>query len=229
MKKLSQKDKMMLLIMAAVLVLGGLFWFYVKPARTELAAQTARAAEASDNVTKLEQQLASLVKAAKPDPAKKTNIADQLRLAKAYPGEPDVPATILELDRLARVTKVSLLEGKADDGTDFAGTTGTAFSIKVEGTYFELQQFIAQLHDQVRLGLDGRLEINGRLFAITKAEIAPKDTATVTASSPLVGTISAVAFSKTPAAAAGAGATTPTSTTTGGATTTTTSTGGATQ
>ncbi len=231
MKKLSAKDKMMLLMMAAVVVLGGVYMFYVKPAKANLVKETDRVSAAQTNVDQLNTQLQALITAAKP--ATKTtreNIADTLRLAKAYPSSQDLPETILQLERIAKEAGVKFTDGTPDAGTDVAGTTGTSFSISVSGSYFKVQDFIWRLHNQVNVDSSGRLEINGRLFAITSAEIAPVgDAVSVTKASPVQATITAIAFSRTPAAAA-APATTPTAntTTTPAANTTTTPTTGGT-
>lgn len=223
MKKLSDKDKKMLLVMAAVLVLGGLFWFYVKPARSDLSAATDRVTAAQENVDTLNAELQKLV--AMSSPKAKQNVADTLRLAKAYPSDRDVPETILQLERLSRQAGVSFTDGTPDAGTDIAGTTGTTFTISVGGSYFRVLDFVSRLHNQVRADADGRLEINGRLFAVTSAELklAGEADGKVTSSSPVEASITAIAFSRTPAAAGGGAGTTPTSNTT------TPSTGGATQ
>lgn len=223
MKTLSQKDKMMLLLMAAVVLLGGGFWFYVKPAKKELAAQTTRAQDADANVQKLQAELNQLVAKTKPGAVAKTNIADALRLDKAYPAKPDLPATILQIEAIAKKAGVSFDDGTPDKGTDVAGTTGVAFSIKVTGRYYNVQDFIYRMHNQVRVDAQGRLEVNGRLFAVTKADLSPAGgdagSATVTRSTPVQATITAVAFSRTPGAAAATAAP--------AATTQPTSTGGA--
>ncbi len=225
MKTLSQKDKMMLLLLAAVVLIGGGFWFYVKPAKKELASQTTRAQDADANVQKLQAELTQLVAKAKPGAVATTNIADTLRLEKAYPTKPDLPATILQIESIAKKAGVSFDEGTPDKGTDFAGTTGTAFAIKVTGRYYNVQDFIYRMHNQVRVDPQGRLEINGRLFAVTKADLSLAGGSTgatsVTRSTPVEATITAVAFSRTPGAAGATGTT--------GAATQPTSTGGTAQ
>ena len=241
MKKLSPKDKMMMMVMGAMLMIGGLYMFYVKPAKAELTKQTDRVASAQANVDQLKTQLQQLITASKPaNKAVQTNIADSLRLAKAYPTDQDVPEAILQLERIADEAGVDFTDGTPDDGTDVAGTTGTSFTIAVSGSYFNVQDFIWRLHNQVNVDANGRLQIAGRLFAITSAELSPDGTTeVVTNRTPVKATITAIAFSRTAAAAAAAGTaptTTPTSTTTPAAgttptatPTTTPSTGGATQ
>ena len=236
MKKLSAKDKMMLMVMGAVLMIGGLYMFYVKPAKAELTKQTDRVASAQSNVDTLRTQLAQLVATNKPkNKVTQTNIADSLRLAKAYPADQDVPEAILQLERLSKEAGVSFTDGTPDDGTDVAGTTGTSFTITVSGSYFRVQDFIWRLHNQVNVDANGRLEIGGRLFAITSADLSPDGTSeVVTSRTSVKATITAIAFSRSSAAAAATttptAATTPAAGTTPAANTTTTpTTGGATQ
>ena len=219
MKKLSEKDKMLLLIMAAVVILGGLFMFYVKPARSDLSAAKDRVESAQSNVDTLTVQLQQLQAASSPKAGNKT-VADSLRLAKAYPGSQDVPETILQLERLARQSGVTFDDGTPDAGTDIAGTTGTSFDIAITGTYFEVQDFISRLHSQVDVDPAGRLTINGRLFAITSADLqleGGEEGDRITPSSTVNATITAIAFSRSETAPAPA--TTPTAnTSTGGST-----------
>lgn len=238
MKNLSQKDKTMLLVMAAVVILGGMFWFYVKPAKKNLADQQTKVTDAQGQIDTLTAQVNALQAKSNPKAkgSEKTNVADELRLAKAYPPKNDLPATILQIEAIANASGVAFVEGTPDKGTNYAGTTGTAFAIKVTGRYFQVQNFIARMHSQVDVDGSGRLEINGRLFAVTKADVeldssaagsSTSSTGLVTSATPVSATITAIAFSHSPVAATPAAATTPGTGTTP-ASTTPTSTGGAT-
>lgn len=213
MSKLSKKDSTLLIVIGLVAVLGGLFWFYVKPARADLAATKTKVADAQTQVDQLNAQLASL---AKPKKAIRTGppLVDELRLAKAYPYHQDQAAAILQFEDIAKKAKVSLTEAKPDNGTDFAGVMGTTYTIKATGRYFAVQDFIQRLHDRVVVTPSGKLKVRGRLVAVTKADLKPaaEDSDTTTSSTPIEAAITVVAFSHGAGSGTGAAATTPTAT-----------------
>jgi hypothetical protein len=213
MSKLSKRDTILLALIGAAVVLGGLFWFYVKPARADLAATKVQTADAQGRVDQLTTELQKL-QAAASRPAK-TSIADELRLAKAYPYSEEIPVTILQVEELAKQTHVELGPMTPSDGTDYAGVTGTPFSIAVTGKFFDVQDFMYRLHNRVHLDGAGNLKISGRLFAITKASLSPggdaaaTDVATAnTKDAPITATITVVAFSRSAAGGAGTAAAT---------------------
>ncbi len=210
MSKLSKKDSTLLLAIGLVAVLGGLFWFYVKPARADLATTKTQVSDAQGRVDQLTAELATLKQPAKKK-AGGPALVDELRLAKAYPYSQDQAAAILQFEDVAKQTKVTLSEAKPDAGADFAGVTGTTFTIKVTGRYFSVQDFVQRLHDRVIVTPNGQLKVRGRLVAVTKADLKPAgDTsgasgATTTSKTPIEAAITVVAFSHG-AASTGAGA-----------------------
>jgi Pilus assembly protein, PilO len=223
MSKMNKRDSLLLMIIGFVVVVGGIFWFYVKPAKADLTAKQTASAEAQDNVTRLQAELTKLTKEVKKPTL--VPIADELRLAKAYPYSEDVPVLILQLEDLAKQTKVDLDSAAPAAGTDYAGVTGTPFTIAVTGKYWNVQDFLYRVHNRVSVDGKGRLAVKGRLLAVTKADLAPaggdtgaSGTAT-TASTQVTANITIVAFSRTAAGTGAAAApAAQTSTNTGGTT-----------
>ena len=210
MSKLSKRDSLVLIVFGLVAVLGGLYWFYVKPAKAELSTKTGQVTEAQDNVDQLQSQLNTLTAAAKKPVTR--FVGDELRLAKAYPYSTDIPIAILQLEAVAKAAHVKLGDATPDAGTDYAGVTGTAFNIAVSGKFFEVQDFIYRLHNQVHLeSPGGPLVINGRLLAVTKADLSPESEATdvtgATSVQKVKATITVVAFSRAASGAPAAGGT----------------------
>lgn len=209
MSKLSKRDSTLLIVIGLVAVLGGIFWFYVKPAKADLQAKQQTALEAQDRVTQLQGELSKItVKATKPSTVP---IADELRLAKAYPYSEDIPALILQIEEIAKNTKVTLGEATPAAGTDYAGVTGTPFTLAVTGKFFNVQDFLYRMHNRVIVDGNGKLKIKGRMLAVTQADLSPEggDAAAGGASSAateVTANITVVAFSRTAGAAAGAGA-----------------------
>lgn len=219
MSKLNKRDSLLLIVIGMVAVIGGIFWFYVKPARADLGTATTQAQEAQDRVTGLQAELAKVTAAAK-KPLPYT-VADELRLAKAYPYSDDVPVTYLQLEDVAKHSHVTLGTVTPGANTDYAGVTGTPFSVAVTGKFFDVQDFLYQLHSRVSVSRAGKLTIKGRLFAITQASLSPgadgADVATAQqADQTVTATITAVAFSRTPGGGAAAAQATPQDSTTGG-------------
>jgi hypothetical protein len=209
MSKLSKRDTILLAVIGLVAVLGGMYWFYVKPAKADLTAKTQAAQESADRVTQLNAELAKLTSATKKPKGQEVPIADELRLAKAYPYSEDIPVLTLQLEELAKQTHVELGEATPTDGTDYAGVTGTPFTINVAGKFFDVQDFLYRLHNRVQVDGNGKLRVKGRLVAVTKADLQPgggdsTDAASgTTADSKVTASITVVAFSRT-ASAAGA-------------------------
>ena len=118
MSKLSKRDSLFLIVMGLIAVLGGTYWFYVKPARADLTAKTAAVEEAQGNVDTLSGQLQQLQAAAKKP--KKENPFDALILAKAYPYSPDTSVAAIQLETVAKKAHVTLGQVVPGTGTDYA-------------------------------------------------------------------------------------------------------------
>lgn len=226
MSKLSKRDSILLLMIGAIALVGGIFWFYVKPARADLSAKQTASQEAQDRLDQLQTELKKLTaKAAKPRTA---SIAEEFRLAKAYPYSEDIPVLILQIEDLAKQTNVELGEATPAASTDYAGVTGTPFTIAVTGKFFDVQDFLYRMHNRVRVDGNGKLRVRGRMLAVTKADLSPGAGATssttggapsTSANQTVSASITIVAFSRTAGLASATDqATSQTSSNTGGAT-----------
>ena len=208
MSKLSKRDSALLIIFGVIAVVGGMFWFYVKPAKADLKVKQQASVDAQDQVNQLQSELTRLTAMAKRPTT--IAIADELRLAKAYPYSEDIPELILQVEDIAKQTKVTLGEATPATGTDYAGVTGTPFTIAVKGKYFNVQDFLYRMHSRVIVDGKGRLRIKGRLLAVTKADLTPGDgspagsTGGTSTTTDVSASITVVAFSRT-AGGAGAG------------------------
>ena len=209
MSKLSKRDSALLIIFGVIAVVGGMFWFYVKPAKADLKVKQQASADAQDRVDQLQSELTRLTAQAKRP--RTVAIVDELRLAKAYPYSEDVPELILQIEDIAKQTKVTLGQATPAAGIDYAGVTGTPFTIAVTGKYFNVQDFLYRMHNRVIVDGKGRLRIKGRMLAVTKADLTPGDgaaagsTGGTSTTTDVSASITVVAFSRT-IGAAGAGA-----------------------
>lgn len=206
MSKLSKRDSTILILIGVIALIGGIFWFYVKPARADLTAKKQAAQESQAQVDDLQSQLQRLTaQASKP---RKVALADELLLAKAYPYSEDIPVLILQIEALAKQSGVDLGEVTSAASTDYAGVTGTPFTVSVTGKYLDVQDFLYRMHTRVSVD-GGKLRVKGRMLAVTKADLTPEGDASTTGStSASNGTVSAsitiVAFSRTAGLAGGA-------------------------
>lgn len=208
MSKLSKRDSTLLILIGVIALIGGIFWFYVKPARADLTAKKTASMEAQTQVEDLQSQLTRLTaQAAKP---RRVALADELLLAKAYPYSEDIPVLILQIEQLAKQAGVELGEVTPAASTDYAGVTGTPFDVAVTGKFFDVQDFLYRLHNRVNVNGAGKLSIKGRMLAVTKADLTPDDAAGSTGSASPSGnavvsaTVTIVAFSRTAGLAGGA-------------------------
>ena len=220
--KLSARDTVLIIAAGLVALVGGLYWFYVKPARKDLSTEKTAASDAQSRVDGLQAQIDALIGKSR-DPGH--TLADELRLAKALPSTPAIPETIMQLQRLAQGSHVELGSIKPGDSTDYAGITGTPLQVSVTGRFLDVQDFMYTLHRKVAVDpVKGKVRVGGRLMTITQASLTTNGstgTSATTATSKTISdkdlvtaNINLVAFSRT---AAGAGSTSQTAaTTTGG-------------
>ncbi|HJZ61617.1 MAG TPA: type 4a pilus biogenesis protein PilO [Miltoncostaeaceae bacterium] len=218
--KLSARDTVLIIAAGLVALVGGLYWFYVKPARKDLSTAQNEARDNQSRVDALQTQIDALMGKSK-EPGH--TLADELRLSKALPSRPEIPETILQLQRLAQGSHVELGSIKPGDSTDYAGVTGTPLQVSVTGRFLDVQDFMYTLHRKVAVDpVKGKVRVGGRLMTITQASLTSNGTSSTAAATTktisdkdlVTANINLVAFSRT---AAGAGSTTQTAgTTTGG-------------
>lgn len=224
MSKMTQRDKIMLLVVAGLVALGGIYQFYLSPAKTEREEAIQKVTDLETQVQTARTQLTQLQTASKGGGAatgkQEVRLVDKLRLAKAYPYDRDIPAAILQIEQIAKEANVSLGPATPDAGTDYAGVTGTAFTVKVSGRFFEVQDFMYRMHNRVTITPFGKLKVKGRLFAITAAELGPEEGeqegSTTSPSTVVDANLTVVVFSKGSAAPAAADADVANTTPTGG-------------
>ena len=206
MSKLSKRDSTLLILIGVIALIGGIFWFYVKPARADLTAKKQAVQDVQTTVNDLESQLQRLTaQATRP---RKVALAEELLLAKAYPYSEDVPVLILQIEALAKQAGVELGDVTSSASTDYAGVTGTPFTVSVTGKYLDVQDFLYRMHNRVNVDGSGKLRVKGRMLAVTKADLTPETDSTSGGSGPstsgkVSASITIVAFSRTAGVAGG--------------------------
>ena len=82
-------------------------------------------------------------------------VTDVLRLAKAMPSSADQPGLVLELDRLARASGVTLGSITPSDAVVGAGGSPTMIPVVVtaDGSYRQITRFLNRTRGLVRFGM----------------------------------------------------------------------------
>jgi Tfp pilus assembly protein PilO len=158
------------LAIGGVLLYGLVVWFLVvAPKRSEAATLRADIATAE---LKLAQAQAT---AHRPQSAG-TSIADVFRLAKAMPSSTDQPGLLLELDRLAHASGITL--GSVTPQDPVLGASGAMLvpvEVIVGGSYRQITRFLASARQLVTVRR-GRLSATGRLFTVQGVELSESST-----------------------------------------------------
>ena len=169
---MSKRDRILLAAIAIVGIVGGLFWFVIKPARAEAGELRGQVEQITTQTDSLRDQISRLEQAEKGAAARS---AEGFRLAKAVPDRAGTPGTLIQLERLADRAGVSFESIRTDTETDYGSFTATEYEVRVSGRFFDVDDFMYRLHRQVLLGDDDRPRVSGRLFATRSVQIALAD------------------------------------------------------
>ena len=150
-----------------VLVYALALWFLVvTPKRSE-------ASTLSDDVIAAELRLADAqLETRRPQTGGATRVADVLRLAKAMPSSADQAGLVLELDRLAHRTGVTLGSiTPSEPALGAGGATTIPVVVTVSGSYRQITRFLTGTRDLVKVR-GGAVRARGRLFTMQAIELA---------------------------------------------------------
>ena len=120
-------------------------------------------------------QLKSDVVAAQAQLASATQVAAvanhkaAIAAALAAPNEPDQPGILDQLNQLGHKTGVEVATVSPATST---AVNVVPLSITVDGTYFQIRNFLNKLRNQVQVGKNGRIVATGRLYDVQSVNIA---------------------------------------------------------
>jgi len=161
------------LVAGGVLVYTLAVWFLVvSPKRSEATGLTGEIAAAEMRLAQAQ------ITANRPSKGAAT-VADVFRLAKAMPSSADQPGLVLELDRLARssgVTLGSITPKEPESGVVVEGATMILVTVVVDGSYREITRFLTGTRRLVTVRR-GKLRATGRLFTVQSVELSESNTA----------------------------------------------------
>jgi Tfp pilus assembly protein PilO len=235
----TKRDRIVLVVVAALAVLGGFYMTVLKPIRADLA-------ELDEQRTQAEQRrdtaLADLNAATTARAAYRRDTATLALLGKAVPADDGVPSLLYQVEGAAKKSGVTfdtvkVGEGGAATAAPAAGTAaagaaaadptpGTSegpeglqalpLKITFQGQFFKLEKFLSQVHRFARV--DGeRVDIEGRLLTIEGVKLTPGASGlpTLTAEITAKAYVAPAEAAKTGAAAAGSATTASTTTPSG--------------
>ncbi|HWH13252.1 MAG TPA: type II secretion system protein GspM, partial [Miltoncostaeaceae bacterium] len=165
---MTARDRVLLTVIAVLALLGGLWWFVVKPARADLAANRAQLQSVQEQSDVVRDQIARLERAEGGEVAQSL---EGFRLAKAVPARVDVPAVLVQLQRIADDSNVQLRTLRTNGTTDYGGFRATELEVIVAGRFFDVDDFMFRMHRMVTVDEGDRPRVRGRLIAVRGFEM----------------------------------------------------------
>jgi hypothetical protein len=148
-------------ITAFVLIaaLAAAAWFVVvSPKRSD-------ASKVKDQIAAAQTQLATATQA-----AAAANARAEAAALLALPSAPDQPGILDQFNAVGRST--GTVVATVTPATTPTAPTSVAFTVVVNGKYFQIRDFIHKLRTQVRLGRTGTVKASGRFFDVSSVSIA---------------------------------------------------------
>ena len=196
---MTARDRIILTVLGAVLVVAGFWFFGLKPKRAEIAAAEAQITVQQERLQSAQTTLAA-GRQAKADYPRA--YAEVVKLGAAVPADDDLPSLLYQLDTAANGADVefrALSRGSAGAGASTASSstsssTGTAataasalppgatvgtaglatlpFKLDFSGSFFDLERFLAGVQGWVRPA-GKSLAVRGRLLNIEGVSLTP--------------------------------------------------------
>jgi hypothetical protein len=209
---MTARDRTVVAVVAALAILAGFWFLAVSPRRADVAQLRDQVSTARDAASAAEQR-ASAGLAAQRTYAR--GLADVARLGKAVPQVDDQASLLYQLQDAAGRSRVNITAVTPAGATPPPGSPGAApaattapaiapagvqpvdISLAFEGTYRELQRFLARIHGFTSIG--GRhIAVRGRLVSVRSVDLKT----TQSDSAPISASIAAEVFVALPAAPA---------------------------
>jgi hypothetical protein len=220
---MTNRDRLVVMGLAALAVLGAMWFLAVAPARQQ-------ASKLGTEVETARQQLASaqsqVTEARKAQAQYATDYSSVLRLGKAVPPDQEVPSLVYQLDQASNQKAVDfssitsgssapgastsapaaparaagaatgVVAGAATTGAVGAGFTQMPFTFVFNGSFFDLYHLFNKLNNFTLRTAAGGIQVTGRLLTIQSAKLDISQSAGAGQSSTgeLTGTITATAY-----------------------------------
>ena len=167
--KLTPKQKVIAGAIGTVAIAGVIYTSVISPANSKTSSANAQLTSVQGAIAGDQTQLNQLEALASHQPAL---LASAFRLAKAVPVGPQTPGLILELQHLANASDVQLTNVRTISTQSYGNITATLYEVDVTGLFFNVDDFMYRVHNQVVVSESGKVAVKGRLFAVTNVQIS---------------------------------------------------------
>jgi Tfp pilus assembly protein PilO len=195
------RDRIVLIGIAVVAILAGVWITTVSPERKQANTLSAEVSAAETQLSTAEGQLANARHAQTQYASAYSSLVS---LGKAVPTSQEVPALIDQLNQVSHEKNVdfsSIVPGAGSGSSTGAATTSTfaqlPFSFTVSGSFFDLEHLFRQLTAFTTRTSSGALSVSGRLLTIQSVQLSPGNASGgegANSSGDLTGSISATAY-----------------------------------
>jgi type IV pilus assembly protein PilO len=150
---LSRNDRNVIILgaLAIVLLIVGFYFLLLGPLLTRMDEADQQREDREAQLAQLEQEVAELEEVRRNSPEIERQL---LELSKRIPTQPEIPTLTVQIEEVARdagVTQVSLIPGTPAPPPGGGDYTVQPVTMSFEGTYEELQEFLALTRDLARL------------------------------------------------------------------------------
>jgi hypothetical protein len=147
----------------AALLVGGVGYLIV------IAPQSSKASSLSTQITN-ERALLTVDQGSQAQPVP-FQASDLYRFAKAVPGRADVPGILLDLTRVAKASKVTIVSIRPSPQVPLTlGYSALPVIVVLSGKFVDITGFLARLRHEVRLGVS-QFRADGRLFIANQVQL----------------------------------------------------------
>jgi Tfp pilus assembly protein PilO len=197
------RDRLVLMGIIVVAVLGGAWMFVVSPERQKASSLGEQVTAARTQLTAAEGELS---KARSAQAQYSTAYAAMVSIGKAVPASSETPSLMFEVADAAEHKHVefnsittSSPAGGASAATASATTTGFSpmpFTFSFNGSFFDLERLFSKLTSFATITSSGGVDVNGRLLTIQSVSLTGNTAAqqASTASASLTGSVTATAY-----------------------------------
>ena len=178
---MTRRDRVLLVCLVPVLVLGGVWFLLLSPMRkeaqeldTRLAAEQQRLSTAEGDVIRFRAAREEVDRA----------LRDLAATGRAVPADDAVPALLRQLERASDRAGVTMQAVQTGSGTvagtataaagSASGATSSNLTLTFEGRYLPLQRLLAALDRAVRVS-QSRIDATGRLLSVSDLQLVRED------------------------------------------------------
>jgi len=201
---MTTRDRTVIMLVALVVVLGGVWLEIVSPEREKASKLNAQITSAQSQLATAEAQLNDARGAESRYAAAYESIVN---LGKAVPPTQEVPSLIYQIAAASHDKRVDFaaISGGSGGGSSSSSASSASsaaastfaqlpFTLTFNGGFFELEHLMRQLSDLTTLSSPGHVDVSGRLLTVQSVKLALANGDGFSNTNELTGTITADAY-----------------------------------